>query len=389
MAHAKFSPSGAHRWLSCPGSVALEATLPDSGTIHAEEGVAAHLIGSLKLQNEPVELLADPLLERHWSEEMDELTDKYVQTVLDYRGADGTLFIETELDISHITGEHGAHGTADAIILRDDEVTVIDLKYGRGVEVSAVDNPQLKMYALAAYEVAKMMGAAPRMARMVIYQPRVSLKPSEWTCSYDELRAWADDVVRPATVDAAMAQQCGAEKYLHPGEKQCQFCKAKATCPALYRHVSQTVAVDFDDLTTAKEAPVDVLAHSMAQVDLIESWCKAVRAETERRLVAGIQVPGFKIVQGRMGARKWASEEEITDLFKRMRLKVEDMYDLTLISPTQAEKLKKRGTIGERQWAKVEQFITRNEGKPSVAPESDPRPAVDVAGQFSDLTQEK
>ena len=133
----------------------------------------------------------------------------------------------------------------------------------------------------------------------------------------------------------------------------------------------------------------DPLAAAMAAVDLIEDWCKAVRAEVERRLLAGVPVPGYKLVEGRRGSRSWASKEEAEATLKSMRLKVEEMYDLSLISPTSAEKLAKAGTIGPRQWPKLQGLITQSNGKPSVAPESDKRPALVMtppADEFDDLT---
>jgi len=129
----------------------------------------------------------------------------------------------------------------------------------------------------------------------------------------------------------------------------------------------------------------------LKSVDLIESWCKAIRAKAESELLAGNNVPGFKLVEGRRGARKWANEAEAETTLKTMRLKLEEMYDLKLISPTEAEKLHKSGAIGPRQWPKLQQIIVQSEGKPSVAPENDKRPALvvaPVASHFEDLTAE-
>jgi hypothetical protein len=118
------------------------------------------------------------------------------------------------------------------------------------------------------------------------------------------------------------------------------------------------------------------LAHCMAAVGLVEDWCKGIRARVERELLAGNQVDGWKLVQGRKGARKWSSEDEAEQTLRRMKLKVEDMYDLKLISPTTAEKLSKAGTIGPRQWPQLQALITQSEGGLSVAPASDKRPAA-------------
>jgi hypothetical protein len=118
------------------------------------------------------------------------------------------------------------------------------------------------------------------------------------------------------------------------------------------------------------------LSVCLDKVDMIEDWCKAIRAEAERRLLDGQDVPGYKLVQGKKGARQWADAEAAEQMLKQFRVKLEDMYDLKLISPTTAEKLAKAETIGKRQWPKLQALITQSEGKPHVAPESDPRPAL-------------
>ena len=124
---------------------------------------------------------------------------------------------------------------------------------------------------------------------------------------------------------------------------------------------------------------------------MVEDWCKAIRAEVERRLLAGVDIPGHKLVEGRRGARAWANAEEVEAALKAMRLKVEQMYDLKLISPTTAEKLAKAGAIGPRQWPKLQDMITQADGKPSVAPASDKRPALvvkPVADEFDAVTDD-
>jgi hypothetical protein len=132
----------------------------------------------------------------------------------------------------------------------------------------------------------------------------------------------------------------------------------------------------------------DHLAMCMDSVDLVEGWCKAVRAEVERRMLAGTPVPGWKLVQGKQGARSWADEEEAKGVLKSMRLRDDVMYDWSVISPTTAEKLHAAGTIKPKQWARLQPLISRSNGKPSVAPATDKRPALvirKVEDEFSAL----
>ena len=173
---------------------------------------------------------------------------------------------------------------------------------------------------------------------------------------------------------------------LTPGTDTCQWCKAKATCPKLSGFVEEAIGAKFTDLTTAdaleQEATVKKLIPSdaslgakMDTLELIEGWCKAIRAEVERELLAGKPVAGYKLVQGRKSARSWSDATEAETVLKSMRLKQEQMYDLKLISPTTAEKVLKESP---KRWKRIESLISQSEGKPSVAPVTDKRPSLEL-----------
>ncbi len=404
--HATLSPSSADRWMTCPGSVPLSEGIVDTSSGYAAEGSAAHEIAALcltsgsdaaayvgrivEVDTREIEITAD------MADHIQVYVNHVRGRVADWQalGATVTLEVEQRVPIGHLTGEAGAEGTADAVIIAElpdvrTVIEVIDLKFGRGVEVEATDNRQLRLYALGAIEKFGMVWTFTE-ARVAISQPRLSTKPAEWDVSIEDLERFGQDVKR-ASASVAEARICFANKspdfdlFLQPSEKGCKWCKVKGTCGKLAQHVTTTVLDDFEDLTQAgveqaiKDVPErsdDNLANAMACVDLIEDWCKAVRADVERRLLAGGQVPGFKLVEGRAGARKWADEAQAEQVLKSMRLKQEAMYEFKLISPTTAEKLAKTETIGPRQWPKVEALITRSAPKPSVAPASDKRPAL-------------
>jgi hypothetical protein len=413
-AHSYWSASKFESIMLCPGKIVLEAGAPDSTNAYAAEGTAAHQVLTWALQEErPASAyIGRIIMVDEFSFVVDEEMAEHVQVCVDYcndlRGDDGVLFADIRVNYSEYLGVEfdQAWGTADVIVARGDEIIVVDFKYGRGVEVDAERNPQMSLYGLGALQAYQGLVADFNRVRMAISQPRVKKAPSEWDCSVDELEAWGRSTARSAVATCVNANSMfrnssgvdnWEETFLRPAEKACKFCKAKATCPALRNEVANTVSIynapataeEFQDLEIlAPIPPTDKkwLAVCLDKVDLIEDWCKAIRAEAERRLLAGDNVPGWKLVQGKKGARQWADAKAAEETLKAMRVKLEDMYDFKLISPTSAEKLAKAGTIGPRQWPKLQGLITQNEGKPHVAPATDSRPALVVTPAVDDFT---
>lgn len=403
MSHAKLSPSSAARWMRCSGSVQACEGLPDDGSAHAAEGTDAHELAALCLlsgESSFAHLGRTMGLGTVVDQDMAVHVDDYLSYVrgLHVLGSQASqLHVEVRLPIHAITGEKGAHGTADAIVVRNGVLDVIDLKFGRGVAVEAEGNEQLQIYALAALDELDAGGLALGIERVVmtIHQPRLG-QVSQWEQTREEL----EDFREQALEAAALTREPDAMR--NPSEKACRWCKARATCPALADQVQADVGSDFENLTTFErehtEAAMlkrpagydaDALGLALAAVDLVEIWCKAVRAEAERRLLEGAPVPGFKLVSGKRGIRRWSDEREAEQLLKAMRVKHDEMYDYSVISPTKAEKLAKAEVIGPRQWPRLQARITQADGKPTVAPASDPRPALHRAAavnEFDDVS---
>lgn len=414
-AHSLWSASKFESIMLCPGKIVLEEGKPNSTSKYAAEGTAAHQVLTWALQEErPAHAFIGRVIEADgFIFEVDQDMANHVQVCVDYandlKGDDGTIFADIRVNYSSYldTPEHEAWGTADVIVARGTELIVVDFKYGRGVEVDAEKNPQMSLYGLGALQAYHGLVADFETVRMAISQPRIKSAPSEWDCSVEELEAWGRSTARSAVATCLNAKTYATsshdmeweETFLRPAEKACKFCRAKATCPKLRNAVSVEVHgvvaadpsefADFDVKTPAAYSTANWVAACLSKVDMIEDWCKAIRAETERRLLAGDGVPGYKLVQGKHGARQWTDAKVAEETLKTMRVKLEDMYDFKLISPTTADKLAKAGTIGPRQWPKLQGLITQNEGKPHVAPVSDSRPALvvtPVADDFTDVT---
>jgi hypothetical protein len=370
--------------MRCPGSLLAEETLPDTSSVYADEGTAAHEVGAWILANnldadaarKVVGELGVEVNGKVWP-----VTDDMVDHCLDYAKlvreyADGRpILVEQRLQFSHVVGVPDQFGTSDAVILGDDTLFVVDLKYGMGVKVDAQDNEQLQLYALGALKEYEFLGDF-QFVQMVIHQPRLS-HVAEYVVSVPELLAFG----RRAKEAAALALTPNAE--LVPGEKQCRWCKAKATCPAIREEVLDIVAADatdFDTLTeTVTDGSPDYLSIAMDKIGLVEDWCKGIRAEVERRLMASQTVPGYKLVEGRLGNRQWANKDDAEAMFQSWRFRKDEMYDFSLISPTKAEKL-----LTPARWEKAQALITRNAGKPSVAPVTDRRPAISGGAATAD-----
>ncbi|MGN1149979.1 MAG: DUF2800 domain-containing protein, partial [Sutterella sp.] len=319
MAHALLSPSSASRWMKCRGSAALCRKVVDGtgekSTSFADEGTFAHAVAAALLTGNDL-----PKSEKYSASEVADEVRPYVEFV---RTLPGTLLVEQELSITWITGEDGAHGTADAVLVTDDTITVVDLKYGMGVKIDAEQNPQLAIYAGAVWQAFDYVGEI-KTVKAIIVQPRLD-HISECTYTVDELNDFLDEIRTCAK--AANAEIGLADESLHlcPGKKQCQFCAAASRCRAYAEMVAQASKVDLPKPAMALMSDAE-LASALKVVDAVEQWCNRVREDAFQTLMNGASIPGFKLVAGREGPRKWSNDQEAEDLLKRMKVPVDDRY---------------------------------------------------------------
>jgi len=379
--HALLSPSAAHRWLNCTAAPRLEENVEDKSSSYADEGTLAHAYCAKHLKtflgvdtvDEDVEIAQ--FYELYHTGEMDEYTDTYKTIVLEKfnqartKTRDAQLLVEVRLDFTKYMPE--AFGTADAVIIADGCLEIIDFKYGKGVKVSAYNNPQMKIYALGAYEAFSFEYNITRV-RMTIVQPRID-NLSEFEITADDLQKWAEEELQPKAKEAFS----GKGKQM-PGA-WCQFCKVKARCKALTETALNLAKEKADpNLLTPEEIANDVLPF----IDIVKSWLTGVEEYTLQAALNGTNYPGYKIVAGRSIRKITDVEAVMQELQSNAFAEESYMKPRELRSITDLEKL-----VGKKRFAELcGKWIEKPQGKPTLVPESDKRPAYDTtADDFKDV----
>ena len=393
MAHAKLSPSSAHRWTRCPGSVREEAKYPDNAGPAALDGTRTHALLEMCLVTgmDPELMVGMTTSDDEGSYTIDADRAKRVKVAVDHvRDLGGEVTTERRVDPSRLVGRDDLGGTVDVTVIVGDTVHVIDYKDGI-TPVEAVENEQLIAYALghlAGYDL-PVNGCYPVSSMVLtIIQPKLAMKGlppiTSWELSVESLLSRIGDIVVKASATDA------PDAPLVPGEKQCRFCRAKGGCAAVNTHVMDAVGM-FKSIDIVQQAAVteptemsnDKLREVIEAAPLLRQLLEASEAEALRRMQMGMTIPGLKVVNGR-GSRAWAhTEDEMVVKLKKIGIPAGALYVTKLISPAQAEKLtweKRDGTkvqVSDKMKLQMErELIVKLAGKPTVASESDPRPAV-------------
>lgn len=377
--HALLSASSAHRWLECPISVLMTADLPDTAGEAAAEGTLAHSIVEERLDSIiekgkwPKKASAKLRMHELYRPVMEEHADTmvgYVMEIFDRLTDEGRypmLMSEQRLDFSRWVPD--GFGTGDALIIADGELHVVDYKYGKGVPVYAEGNPQLRLYALGAYDAFDPLYDIHEVHTHIV-QPRLDSQTTE-KLTAEELLKWADEYVAPR---AKMAMTGSGEP--NPGE-WCRFCKARATCRA---RAEQHLALMRYEFQSPLEMTPEEIGDILGRVDELCKWAKSVKDYALQSAVSnGESFPGWKLVRGRAN-RKLTDESEVAAILTEQGFAPSQIYSLKGLTDLEE-------VVGKKHLADLlGDLIVKPEGRPTLAPESDRRQAITrtAADDFAD-----
>lgn len=363
--HAILSASSSDRWLHCPPSARLCESYDDKGSDYAAEGTDAHALCEYKLRRALGMEAKDPTENLTWfNEEMADCATGYAAYVLEQvetakqTCADPAVLIEQRVDFSRWV--ESGFGTADCIIIADGTLQICDYKHGLGVLVSADKNPQMMCYALGALELFDGIYDIDHV-RMTIYQPRRD-NVSTYELPKDELYCWADEVLKP-TADLAFA---GDGNFLC-GE-WCGFCKAKHDCRARAEANMELARYDFKLPPLLEDAEVEEI---LARIDDFVAWATDIKEYALQQAVSGKAWNGWKLVEGRSN-RRYTNEMAVAAAVSDAGF---DPYERKVLGVTAMQKLLGKSGFDELLTA----YIEKPQGKPTLVPESDKRPAMNTA----------
>ncbi len=373
--HAILSASSSHRWMNCTPSARLEREFADRETEAAAEGTAAHALCEHKLRR-ALKMRSRKPVSKYDCDEMDAYTDGYVEFVLEQLAqaklecADPLVLIEHRLDFSCWVPE--GFGTGDCLIVADKLLHIIDFKYGQGVLVEAEENPQMMLYALGALRLFDSLYDITEV-NMSIYQPRRE-NVSTWTISVDELNAWAENVLKPK---AELAHK-GEGEYL-PGS-WCQFCKAAVKCRARAEEKLQLARFEFAPPPLLSDEEIEEI---LGKLDDLTKWASEIQAYAQDAAVNHGKVwRGFKLVATRTN-RRYTDEEAVIQAAKEAGYT--DIFRKSLIPITEMEKL-----MSKKEFNRIlGPLVEKPQGRPTLVPVTDKRPALTNTGAGDDFTEFK
>lgn len=373
MAHAKLSASGAKKWLNCPLSITLESKFPDEESEYAKEGTKAHELSELKLRRK-LNLIGkdahdESINDLNVDEEMDKHTDYYCNLVMEivnrYDRNYTLVKLEERVDFGYWVPE--GFGTSDVIVISDNVLEIIDLKYGRGVKVSADNNPQLMLYALGALNEYGYL-CDIKIVNLTIIQPRLD-NISTFKISTDCLLKWGEEIKAKALKAFNGDGNCVVGKHCDDG-----FCRARPICKAYADERLKIARYDFRD---PAELSADDIADILGSVDDLVRWSKTIKDYALSKALSGEEYKGFKLVEGRSNRTFNIDDSKVLEILKGGGFKESEVCETTLKSLSSLEKM-----IGKKDFKDLlGNHVIKPMGKPSLVPIDDERPifnSVDI-----------
>ena len=371
--HALLSPSSSERWISCPPSVRMSEKFEEKPSEYAAEGTAAHSLCKYKLRQ--ILGYEEPDIREnldYYNEEMESSTDEYRNYILellnDSCSGKPLMFVEQKIDFSKFV--KGGFGTSDCIIIDGTTIHVIDFKYGKGVEVDAVNNTQMMIYGIGALEMFDGIFDINRVV-MTIFQPRLS-NVSTFEMSKQDLYHWAFTVLQPAAelaYQGAGTLKCG---------DHCRFCKAKSVCRARAEYNLKLAQYDFKMPETLEDIEIESL---LGRLDMFIKWAEDVKEYALEQAVHGKKWNGYKLVEGKSN-RKYTDE---TIVAERVSTAGYDPYEKKVLGITAMTKL-----LGKKKFEELlSGLIEKPQGKPTLVSDSDARPEMNIAANAAQDFEEE
>jgi hypothetical protein len=368
--HALLSPSSAARWIHCPPSARINAEAADEASPYAKEGTLAHAVCELKARKHFMGMgprkyqaeLAKLRKDESWQDEMDGYTDDYLEALKDIAaGFDSPphVALEQKVDFSEYVPE--GFGTADCVMIGGDTIHVVDFKYGKGVDVSADNNPQMMIYALGAYTV-----YAPiydiKTVKVTIVQPRIKREPESWELYAEDLLSWAEFTLKP------MAELAYSGKGVFQEGDWCRFCAIRGSCRA---RAEAQLELAKEDFRMPPELTDEEVSKALELGQRLKTWLSDLEEYALGACLDGRELPGWKAVEGR-SVRAWTDQEQAFAAAREAGVPEEMLYERKPLSLAAVEKL-----MGKKKFSEaLASYVTTPPGKPTLAPADDKRPAI-------------
>lgn len=374
--HAILSASSSHRWLACPPSVKLEQKFPNKTSEYAAEGTLAHELGEISLKFTLGEIptktfnikLKKIQENKLFTADMPDYVETYVDTCLEKfseakaKTPDAIFKVEQRLDFSEWVPD--GFGTGDFVTIADGTMEICDLKYGKGVPVSAKGNPQMRLYALGAIAEFSFLYDIENV-KMTIIQPRLdSISTDE--ISVKDLLEWAEKVLKP-TAELAFK----GEGEFKAGE-HCGFCRAKSVCKARADKNMELAKYEFRSTNTLSEKDISSI---LGQADELAKWVKDIQEYALDQALQGVNYEGWKVVEGRSN-RKYTDTEKVAEVLIANKYTEDKIYKpKELQGLTNMEKL-----VGKKKLNQlIGDLIEKPQGKPVLVSQDDKRPVFNSA----------